>query len=618
VTGEAVLSISAILTICLAQVLRIFRWKLMVYKDGEISNQILSRSVGVAYIGNLILPFRLGELFRVFYLRRKQFGTLPVVLSVFLERLLDSILITLIFGVYFYTKKDSFQNYLIVSAITTLGFLLVFFLAIRPQQEKLKILSFFSEDIQSKLHDSIFQMYLVLRNLKFNIKAIVILSSLINLGIFGSVILFSKAINREPSKIVEILIFELSNSISLTMVKLASLSNNIVTVYLYLIAPILILLVPSYREIKNFKLNSSRTELDLIRNMVRPEIKTENNDRYFKDAVLKIASSGREGLSKILTETLQGEKLYEVLQGGGSGDQVFLVETDDGGKVRKSAPAARRNVLIEQNKWLAYYAKSLPVVRTSKSVITPNAAYYDMEYLGKESSVFNIMHSTTLESCKELFEQLLQKMKMGAKESLVQSTSQSYADVYESKIKNAFAIIERLQLSEFLTGLFENEGTTLPEMELNNLLAYLSRQPLPIDEKWITHGDLTVSNMLFNEGRIVLIDPNPIQPFSHPSVDFGKLLQSFKCGYEFNFKEPKIIENDGRIRMLQTRSLVYAEMEKFLYLWIEKNSKLENLHHSQIQLLLHLLRIIPYTENRNQLIWIIYQARVCFSGLSRL
>jgi hypothetical protein len=494
VTGEKGFLIGAILAICLAQVLRIYRWKMMVYKNGEISNRILSRSIGLSYLGNLILPFRLGELIRVLYLRSKQFGTLSVLLSLFLERLLDSILITLIFGGYFFYEKKTFSELITFSTLMTIGFVLVLYLAMKPQKEKLKILNFFSEDIQSKLHNTILQMYLVIRSFKLNFKAIIVLSTLINFGIFCSIILLSKAIKREPSEIVEILIFNLSNSISLAMGQLAPLSKNSVAVYIYLLVPILILLIPSYREIRKFKLNSSKTELESIRNMVRPEIRSDINEKYFKDAVLKIASSGREGLSKVLTETLQGEKVVDVLQGGGSGDQVFLIESQEGGKVRKSAPASRRNFLIEQNTWLNVYANSLPVVRVSKSVLTPNAAFYDMEYLGKESNLFNLMHSTTLENCHELFEELLQKLNVEAKKSIEPISKKSYASVYEPKIRNAFAVIEKLQISEFLNTSFENEGTTLQKLEIDKLLDFLLIiQSLYLISKYLSTGEMIKS-----------------------------------------------------------------------------------------------------------------------------
>ena len=614
-SSSEVYFVFAIFTVCFAQLLRIYRWKLMVYKDGEISNRVLSRSIGLSYLANLILPFRMGEVVRIVYLKHKKFGIFATAFSVFLERLLDSIFITLFFGVYFYFRIEDFRKFFLFSSAVTIGFLAILYLAIRPQKRNLKFLRIFSGEWQLKLNLLFFQLYLVVRSIKHNIKKIIGTSILINLSIFTSIVFFSAWIEFALVEISEILVFDLSNSILVASAKLHEISNNGVLIIVYLIFPILLLMIPSFREFTSKKPNSAKIEVDSIRNLVVPENRSPDSDEYFKEAVLKIASEGKSGLSKIQTETLQGGKVIEVLQGGGSGDEVYLVRENERMKVRKSALLSRRDFLIEQNNWMRKNNAILPIVETSELILTESAAYYDMEYLGKESSLFEIMHSTDIETCQIMFNKLLSKLNANGLEISSPDMNHSYAMLYTDKMVSSFDWIHREGVESFLTQQLIVDGVSLRRFEIIDLLNFLSNQTLPESVPWLMHGDLTVSNLMVKSEEIVLIDPNPIQPFNHASVDFGKLLQSFKCGYEFDFKHPQIIGTGKSTSILQTRSHVYAQMENYLYGWIGENSKADFVHHSRIQLILHLMRIVPYTSNRDQLIWIIFQVRICFTEI---
>jgi hypothetical protein len=121
--------------------------------------------------------------------------------------------------------------------------------------------------------------------------------------------------------------------------------------------------------------------------------------------------------------------------------------------------------------------------------------------------------------------------------------------------------------------------------------------------------------MMENDLVINLIDPNPIQPFSHPTVDFGKLYQSFKCGFEFDYLSPVVIEDRESIKIICRRSSTYAQMEEFLSDWIASNYGDEYLFHSRIQLLFHLIRIIPYSQSAEQIKWLIFQMRIVYTEL---
>jgi hypothetical protein len=616
--GGGAYAFLAIMTICIAQFLRIYRWKLMVYKEGEISNRILSRSIGISYLANLLLPFRLGELARIYYLKRKKFGLFPTTFAVILERLLDSILLTIIFMVYFLSKNEGPYDFLILSVISTFALSVVLYLFIKPREQKLKILKYFSDDFQLILTHIILQIYLVFSRVKMNFMPIISFSILINVGIFFSIVFFSTALSTDISQISQILLFDLSNSLSMTLIKLATISSQAHISIMYLLLPILFMIVPSFREIKTRNIDVTKIELDKTRNLVLPVTNTSNNDEYIKLAVSNIASSGINGLSRIQMETLRGEKLIEVLQGGSSGDQVFLIEKNGIETVRKSASDARSNFLLEQNKWMRENYDRLPIVSTSSCETTQNAAFYDMEYLGKASGLFEWLHSNRVDESKFMMDELLQKMNTRSSPTHSNNLVNSYSDVYAHKIQKCYGVLESMNLQKHLDEPREHEGKDLLSASFETVMDFLSGRYLPAPTSWLLHGDLTVSNMLVNKGKIQLIDPNPIQPFFHPTVDFGKLLQSFKCGYEFDFKNIKLVMSGTNTKILNTRSLVYAEMEDFLYSWIESHGHPDDIHHARIQLFLHLIRIIPYAEDSDQIFWVIFHMRIVFTELNSI
>jgi fructosamine-3-kinase len=558
----------------------------------------------------------MGELVRIFYLKKKGFGTFATIFAVVIERLLDSILITFLFAVYFIQIGHDFESFLLISLVVTLGLLTFLFFIVRPHKKKLSILHIFSEDFQMRLNNLVFQVFLGISKFRINILSILALSFLINVCIFISVFFFSRSLEVDASKVSQIIIFNLPNSISAAARDLSVISGQSGLSILYLAIPILILVLPSAREFKTGRPDISKHEVDNIRKMIIPESRTPNNVEYIKQAVSSIAAAGIKGLSNIQMETLRGEKLVEVLQGGASGDQVYLIDKGGQSFVRKSAAKSRSEFLAEQNKWLLSFSDLVPTVKAFPIVQTQNAAYYDLEYLGSESSFFDYLHTSNPENCKNMLNILLQNLKVSSVTNSTESMQGDYGTLYKPKILRAYEIIQKSNLIDFMTHPREHEGRYLHNAGYNQILEFLSNQQLPNHQNWRMHGDLTVSNMLVEDGVIKLIDPNPIQPFHHPTVDFGKLLQSFRSGYEFGFKKPKFIGVGTQRKVLSTRSLVYAEMEEYLYNWIKVNTKDEDLYHAHIQLLLHLIRIVPYVENSEQLLWVLSQIRICFTEIA--
>jgi hypothetical protein len=608
----------AIALICFAQILRIFRWKSMVYKDGVISSQFISRSMSLAYALNLIFPFRIGELGRIFYLKKKDFNYTAVVFAIVIERIIDSVLLLLFFSLYIFIMDEVFQIYLIVTVLTVVSGLAVTLFIFKSKKIRTVMINVFSSDVQVRLHLAILQVYLSLTKLKINHMKVVFFSLIINLGIFSSILLFANGSSTKLSVIADILLFDLSNSILDSANALVRQSVGIGEILGLLLLPILVLILAGMRNRTSIGTSLADLKVKKIRDSVVPETRTLFNDAYLKEMIGTIFSSKETQARVIQEQILKNSRVLDVLQGGVSGELVFLLSTEDKLLVRKLALGDRKDFLKKQNTWMIEMKNTLPIVNVDSIVETENAAYFDMEYLGANSSFFDYLHKTDLSKSKDKISALLARLNTSSveNESSTIDKELTYFAIYEQKIRSCFAAISDKGVERYLSQPFQKNSQDVLPVTFMDIVHFLSTYVLPERHPWVSHGDLTVSNILIDHsGEIRLIDPNPYQPINHPTVDLAKLLQSFKCGFEFNFDNQNL-SRDGEISEISDlRSHIYAEHERHIYNWIAANGKPADLIHANIQLLLHLLRIIPYANKLNQLAWLIIQIRIIYTEL---
>lgn len=76
------------------------------------------------------------------------------------------------------------------------------------------------------------------------------------------------------------------------------------------------------------------------------------------------------------------------------------------------------------------------------------------------------------------------------------------------------------------------------------------------------HGDLTIDNLLVNARthKFVIIDPNDENIISDPIVDFAKIMQSLRSGYEFLVSQKEVYIDGNSIRFEEIRSAQYQQL----------------------------------------------------------
>ncbi len=115
---------------------RAWRWGFLLRSSKRVSANRLFPVVVIGYMGNDILPFRLGEVLRAYVLwRREKINIGTTLTTAVLERLFDGLTMVLfvLFGLLFVPLSDFLSQLVIVASAVFVGALAVFlFLAARP------------------------------------------------------------------------------------------------------------------------------------------------------------------------------------------------------------------------------------------------------------------------------------------------------------------------------------------------------------------------------------------------------------------------------------------------------------------------------------------------------
>jgi hypothetical protein len=116
---------------------RSWRWRFMLRDAKRVPAARLYPVIAIGYMGNNVLPFRLGEALRAYLLwRRERINIATSLTTAVLERLFDGVTMVLfvLFGLLFVPMSPFFQNLVTVASAVFFGALVIFlFLASRPR-----------------------------------------------------------------------------------------------------------------------------------------------------------------------------------------------------------------------------------------------------------------------------------------------------------------------------------------------------------------------------------------------------------------------------------------------------------------------------------------------------
>ncbi|WP_167522062.1 MULTISPECIES: lysylphosphatidylglycerol synthase domain-containing protein [Xanthomonas] len=598
------LFVLAVIALMTAHVVRTVRWRILLSAcDVQVSNVRPLTALSVGYLVNTLLPLRLGELVRTWLLSsttRSRFST--VLGTVVVERLVDLLVVGLLMSVTvgYHARLNAVAWTLLIPFAAVLGlFAIRSLLGLRRSLWLLA--SIFNEGIKS----AILHLFFVVLELIFNRRIFRSARfwglTLLMWGLYlGSLVLFARASQAS--------LWALFSSVYVHALDLRSLlSLNLHDAWLltYLTLPVPLILIYAYL--------SGFNALSGLRAALRAATRLEHysgsvpggrlhgfrsDDQYhsFLDRYFR----GEGGLLSDFEQRGIGDVQVHRVFHGGSGAITALVEVDNRLRVRKFASGSLADKLAIQHDWLHAHREELPLVQVLSTRADNGDYFYDMAYVGGSRDLYEGIHTDPLEHSISTLDHVIDAMAAFHQLTRAEDAGADVVGAYvDAKVIANFAVIER----EF-EDIFQ-----LQVINLNGESFELSKLQFLKNRAWFVskfrhrqqasiHGDLTIENIMLDasaeNSKWFLIDPNPVNGFQSPLIDFAKLMQSLHLGYEALHKMPRATLSDNKMSVGLHRSAQYERIHAHVTKEIERRFGSDVVKEVALHEIVNYLRLIPY------------------------
>jgi Lysylphosphatidylglycerol synthase TM region len=587
-----------------AHVIRAARWALL-FPAHEISRRFdLLLGLALGYAINAIVPWRLGELARIWYVARKASVRVSyVATTVVAERLADLIVVSVI---AVYVLADVNNNGWLIPLITvSLSIILVSLSYLirksqRTRQFIWRLASVFNDRIRFICIDffwSLSEMIMggVLLKPRF----------LITTLIMWMVYVFSYAVFANASgEGLPAMIFAMLGSPLSPAVEQLAIGDRAAAVILlgYTGLPVIGVIVyggmkqlPGILRVLNARRRygwyAGRRALSIARN----HYKGEGEYEYFLSSLFS-------GDNKVATsfglEALDDGTVHKLFVGG-SDAITAMVEVDEHLVIRKFAVGPAGDKLKAQHDWLGNYSsQAFPLVRIIRERQKNGSYHYDMPLVVPSNDFYDFIHTNPIEGSKQVISEVVDRITFFHEQHNGGVADESLVGKYlaEKVVSNAASILNFAKT-------FFDERYFINGKEFN-----LKQWEYLLDIDWLTaqitdrsttvvHGDLTIENIIIapqSSPNWYIIDPNPDNIFNSRLIDWAKLMQSVHLGYEgLNRNFSCIVENDS-IQLAFTKSQAYTVLHHQLEALTRQYLNEDGLREVYFHELINYLRLTPY------------------------
>ncbi|WP_222702989.1 lysylphosphatidylglycerol synthase transmembrane domain-containing protein [Fusobacterium polymorphum] len=615
---------AAIITLSLAHLIKILRWRLFIEIYEEPRNRNLIQALSLGYLINLFFPFRvIGDFFRAIYSGRKMKNNYSLSFStVIVDRILDIITVGILFYIFYvfsiYNKQieKSFRFYMLFSVLIISLIILFYFLKRYIKIISLKVASLFNTNIELNILKFMWALIWNFKDifLKINKFKILIITTLMWLLYTFSYYLFSLFLLSQNYnfRLVDIFFLLFSKDIFGTDFLLIEKKVSMFF-YIYMITPIIImLLISKFLKIKSYsKKVHIETEdyFNLFPNQDNKE-KLEFLRKYFLDKDKSYIDNYLKINQKIT--------IIRDFSAGSNATTMLCMKKDEIFYRKYSFEDIEK--LYEQVEWIIENKKrKLPLPEIIRKEKTNKYCYYDMLYKPSSIPLFEYIHSTPFEETWEMIENILKKLEeVLYTNKLRKADTESINKYIDLKVRDNIA---KIYDSKILKKLLRYDEVIINGKSYKNLsyyLKYLSKEYLynifKDDIYSDIHGDLTIENIICNlntmEEKYYIIDPNSGNINNSANLDYAKILQSIHGGYEFMMRTYDISIEENQINFLFTKSQAYFYLYKKLNEYMNLKFKKEKIRSIYFHEIIHWLRLMPYKLKKDG-----KRALIFYSGL---
>ena len=621
---SVLLFILSIVLICIAHILRIYRWSLFIKIYEKPSFKVLTQALCGGYLLNNIVPYKLGDLFRVYFAGRKMKNKYALSFaSVIMDRYLDVLFIGFVFLLFYFFRiggREIGNSVLFYIRFSLFLLIIPCFIYIFKNFFKNLLLNcakIFNLKIETALLTFIWAGISNFKDLFLRINKIKLL--FITLGMWGlyfsSYYYYVKFLNSINVEISFINIFEMffaQHNITETFNWALCNSSIIILQLFYLILPIFILLVFSFL-LKNKKkiIKEDDTFIYLLPYMDSGD-KLNFLENYFSNSKTK----------EYINNYLKINREISIVRDYSKGSKASTILAIKDGQLfwRKYTLEVDVDKLYQQILWLEKYKDILPLSNILFKEKSSIYCYYDMQYDSEAVEFFEYIHTNTGQKSWDILLQVINKLnKVLYSQAHTNADSETIAKYIDTKVtKN----IEILKQSSVFKKLLQYDKLLINGQEYNNLSHYYKF----LDKNYLTnifkndfycpiHGDLTIENIIALRSKLTqdsfyLIDPNPDNIHNSPNLDLAKILQSIHGGYEFLVAVKEVSLNGNKVTFASKKSSAYEYLYSKLSQYLRDNFSPEQVRSIYFHEIIHWLRLLPYRIRKNE-----KNAIICFAQL---
>lgn len=595
----------AIVSLLAGHLMKVYRWWLFIELYEKPSVSVLLKSLSIAHAINFIIPFHVGDIFRIWYSGKRMVNGVKFSLAtIIVEHYIDLIVLALLCVVLYVIGHNTMGMMVLLMTIAATVVLLTVVTMRWDNKTKRAIVSFaeiFNSRIELRILGLTWTFVAIFKKLISSIsKARVVASTglmwvlyMMSYWCFAES-LQSKGFYIRLRDVVDIF-FNQSSIINPHLYDYGG-SLTVLTIYvsIYVLLPLLTIFIASYLydKNKNAAISSGSNGISVI-----PHVNSRDALSF-----LETFFKGNIG-GAYLKGFLEVNKDVSILEDYSAGSNAVTLLCTDGTTTfyRKFAIGTDGEKLYDQIRWLQEHHQVIALPHIIKVKREDNYCFYDMEYKVNTQNFFTYIHTHNVEQSWTILKETLEVMRSRLyqfDDHADLSTINKYVEQKAVKnlncIKNSPILTDMLKYQDvYVNGVrYANLRSFERFFNINHLSEVFYESPI-----CDIHGDLTIENIICDEDSYYLIDPNTGNILECPYLDLGKLFQSLHGGYEFLMRVRDVSVSENRINFTYMRSSAYDALYQCLRKYILDTYNEQVLCQVYYHELIHWLRLMPYKLN---------------------
>lgn len=572
----------------------------------------LNKALSITFLLNLILPFKLGNIFRIIYPgKHMKNGCTFSFATIVIDIIVDFFTIAIIYGILFLIGKSVAGNvefYLIVTLVLLIFMTVAIVFNKFIKKVILKISGIFNEKIELKMLKTSWYSITAFKDMLIRINKVklflyTILSIFLYMLSYLCLAKFLTSVNIELNFMnIFNMMYGSGNIICPTLLVFFNYVglNGLLYLIIYINIPILIIYWVSYFYEVKPKKEKNKKYVELL-----PHINSS-------DRLVFLQEYFSAEKAEYLKNYLNLNRDVAIIEDYSAGSNATTMLCSKNGETfyRKYSFGKDADKLHEQIKWIKEHQDKLTLTNITTQYYKNDVCSYDMPYVPGAVTCFNYVHTMPFyqswENIKSALDDLDKNLHTINRRKADRETIKKYID---SKV---IANLEKIKEGKYIKPLLKYEYIYINGKKYHNLLyfeKYLNEEYLSKvfanDNYSNIHGDFTIENIIClkekrkNQKGYYIIDPNTGNVHDSPYLDYAKLLQSIHGGYEFLMNTKSVTYYDNKIDFLFTKSNTYYQLfEKYIG-YLEDKFGTEGLKSIFYHEIIHWLRLMPYKINKN-------------------